>query len=207
MINTIYILKNKINNKIYIGQTWKTLKNRFNSGHGYSKCCHIGNAIKKYGKNQFYYETLVFCSTQKIADYWETYFITKYNSADKKIGYNLKSGGSNGRHSDESKKKNSDAHKGKKSSLETLKRMSASMLGKNTAPKSKETKKKMSLAKIGKQSYRKGKHTHPKINEILQSYISKVPISKIISTYSCSSNTLYKILKTNNIARRNKENK
>ena len=55
---TIYIIKNKINDKVYIGQTTSDIKTRFN--------CHckkstinnrhykIYNAMKKYGKENFY---------------------------------------------------------------------------------------------------------------------------------------------------------
>lgn len=45
----IYILKNTENIKVYVGQTWKTLKDRWNNGHGYAGCPHISNAIKYYG--------------------------------------------------------------------------------------------------------------------------------------------------------------
>src|SRR5271166_766614 len=75
MINTIYLLKNKVNEKVYVGQTWTSLPTRWRSGWGYIGSTHLYNAIQKYGSDQFYYETLMFCGTQETADYWEQYFI------------------------------------------------------------------------------------------------------------------------------------
>lgn len=103
MLNTIYILRNKVNSKVYVGQTWNTLKERWHSGHGYKECTHLNNAIEKHGKEQFCYEILTFCGTQAAADYWEDYFIVKYDSRNKRKGYNLKGGGSRGKDSQEMK--------------------------------------------------------------------------------------------------------
>lgn len=109
----IYKLSNKINGKIYVGQTWKSLHSRWKNGAGYKNCIYLERAINKYGANNFTYEILTVCGTQKTADYWETYFIDRYHSLDRKIGYNIKSGGSTGKLSDETKKKLSDANIGK----------------------------------------------------------------------------------------------
>lgn len=51
----IYVHVNKINNKIYIGQTnRKNVYTRFGkNGIQYKKCPYFWNAIKKYGWNQF----------------------------------------------------------------------------------------------------------------------------------------------------------
>lgn len=97
----------------YIGQTWQTLKERFNSGCGYKGCAYLNNAIKKHGKNNFYYEILTVCSTQEMANYWEDYFIKKYDSQNPKKGYNLKEGGQKGKPSAETILKMSQSRKGK----------------------------------------------------------------------------------------------
>lgn len=95
----IYRLLNLINNKGYTGQTSKSLKERWQSGCGYSKCPIINNAIKKYGKNNFYYDILMIIENndsemeQILADYWEDYFIEKFQYLDNKYGYNLGKGG------------------------------------------------------------------------------------------------------------------
>lgn len=115
-ICSIYIIKNSINNKVYIGQTWKSIKRRFqvhkqNSTYGH--CIKLRRAMKKYGQDKFNIELLTFCHTQKIADYWETYFIHKYNSI--KNGYNILEFANN--------------RKGVKHSLKTKNKMSKSRKG------------------------------------------------------------------------------
>ena len=101
---SIYIIENIITRKVYVGQTWNTIANRFIE-HCYdgSHCKYLRNAIKKYGKQLFSYKLLTVCGTQDAADFWEQYFIDRYNSTNRKFGYNLKSGGSHGKHSEETK--------------------------------------------------------------------------------------------------------
>src|ERR1035437_1707169 len=96
-VNIIYLLKNNINNKVYVGQTWRTLKDRWQNGTGYKRCTHIDSAIKKYGAEAFYYEILDFAFTQPQADILEIYYVSYYDSANRKLGYNLRFGGSRGR--------------------------------------------------------------------------------------------------------------
>ena len=107
---SIYIIRNKFNSKVYIGQTWRSFDKRWKSGYG--KCPALNNAIKLYGKDSFHYESLFICETQEAANYWEQYFIGKYNSTNKEFGYNIALGGSNSLKSEETKRKMSIAHKG-----------------------------------------------------------------------------------------------
>src|SRR5260370_6574829 len=138
--NIIYILKNKCNNKVYIGQTWNTLKERGDGGYGYIKSSHLYNAIKKYGWDNFYYEFLTLTHTQEVADYWEQYFIDKFKSNNRKYGYNIKLGGSHGKHS-------VNSTKGRKLSEEHKKKISHSLIG-NVV--SEETKNKISKTQKGR---------------------------------------------------------
>jgi group I intron endonuclease len=114
-ICTIYLLINLINYKIYIGQTWSSsVEARMGKdGINYKNSIHLYNAIKKYGVENFQYIVLVQCREQTDADYLENYFIELYNSRDPKIGYNLKEGGSAGKHSEETKIKISETWKNK----------------------------------------------------------------------------------------------
>jgi group I intron endonuclease len=126
---TIYILKNRVNSKVYIGQTWKTPKDRGDSGYGYKGCIYLEYAIKKYGWDQFYYKLLDVCNDQETADYLEQYYIKKYNSVNIQYGYNLKEGGSHGKHSNRTKQKISQALLGKKPTKETIEKRRIKQIG------------------------------------------------------------------------------
>jgi len=136
IICLIYILCNSVNNKVYVGQTWRTLKERM--GTGYNGCAHLARAIKKYGIDKFYYEVMCIANTQEIADYWEQYFIKKFDSTNKNKGYNLRDGGANGTFSLESKQKMSQAHLGSTRTDEQKEKCSISKMG-NKNPSSKIT--------------------------------------------------------------------
>ena len=116
----IYKITNKINNKIYIGQTVSHILNhrkyrkygcigRFNSHISESKslkknqCTYLNNAIRKYGPEHFTVDLLTTCDITK-GDEIETEYISKYNSLYPN-GYNLKNGGKVFKHTNESKKK------------------------------------------------------------------------------------------------------
>lgn len=94
----IYMHKNKINGKIYIGQTCQKLKTRCGKdGIGYKSCPYFYNAIKEYGWNNFDHTILKDNLTLEEANYWEEYYITFYHTWIKDPqcwGYNLQKGGS-----------------------------------------------------------------------------------------------------------------
>lgn len=120
-LNKIYLLINKIDGKVYVGQTWYDYKYRMRkNGIGYIGCVHLYAAIQKYGIENFKYLTLAECKTQEEADKLEVYFINKYDSCNSKKGYNLKNGGIHGEMSDESKQKISKTLTGKKHSQERI---------------------------------------------------------------------------------------
>ena len=153
MLCIIYLLKNTINNKVYVGQTWNSLEERWASGYGYIKSKYLYNAICDYGDDKFYYEILTLCSTQEMADYWEDFFIKKFDSINRSKGFNLRNGGAHGKFSEESRKKMSEKLKGNKYSLgykhteESKKKMSESQKGKFVSEK---TKAKLSKSLLGK---------------------------------------------------------
>lgn len=60
----VYKITNKINDKIYIGQTTRSLKDRWrNHLSQYSGCVAIKNAIDKYGADNFIIEVISECTT------------------------------------------------------------------------------------------------------------------------------------------------
>ena len=140
---SIYLLTNIVNNKIYIGQTWYTLSIRMGKdGCNYKNCIYLYSSIQKYGVDKFQYKILVQCCDQESADYLEEYFINQYDSRNHQIGYNLKTGGSIGKHSEETKTKISEALKNKKWSPEAIANKAKAghmWKGKKRDPQSKET--------------------------------------------------------------------
>ena len=94
----IYVHINKINGKIYIGQTCrKNVKARYGkNGIQYQKCPRFWNAIQKYGWDNFEHIVLIENLTQEIADIVEVELIEKYKSCDTNFGYNLAPGGRTG---------------------------------------------------------------------------------------------------------------
>ena len=87
----IYIHRNKINGKVYIGQTKQPLKSRWNNGYGYKQCTKFWNAIQKYGWDNFEHKLIEDNLTLDEANRKEQYYIQKYNSIDN--GYNISIGG------------------------------------------------------------------------------------------------------------------
>ncbi|MBO5704523.1 MAG: GIY-YIG nuclease family protein [Alphaproteobacteria bacterium] len=90
----IYKITNKINRKVYIGQTTCSLRARWWQ-HCRKKayCPFIHNAIEKYGRENFTVEQIdVACSRDEL-DQKEQYWIKFYDSMNPKNGYNLTSGG------------------------------------------------------------------------------------------------------------------
>lgn len=94
-LGSIYIIKNKINNKVYIGQTINKVSYRYKTHIYYAirgKDYIIGKAMRKYGIDNFYYEILEKCSIEDLNSR-EIYWISKYNSTNPKFGYNMSVGG------------------------------------------------------------------------------------------------------------------
>jgi group I intron endonuclease len=90
----IYIIRNTINNKVYIGQTRVNVYQRWQEHLRHSKYGNqvINRAMKKYGIDKFYIETLEICNINQL-DEREMYYISLYDSTDKSKGYNVSIGG------------------------------------------------------------------------------------------------------------------
>lgn len=176
----IYKHTNKINGKVYIGQTCLTLEERSNKGKNYKNCTYFYNAIQKYGWDNFEHEILEENLTLKEANNLEEKYISLYDSTNPTKGYNLRSGGQNSTHSDETKEKlkilfsgeNNPNWKGATTTEESRKKMSESHKGKKLSEShknniskgnigrkfSKETREKISKAVSGEKNGMYGKH-------------------------------------------------
>jgi group I intron endonuclease len=96
----IYKATNKLTNKVYIGQTIKTLEER-KSAHiarmTFGSNYYFHNALRKYGTDNFEWEILhENIQTKEEADEIEIEEIIKFKATDKNNGYNLATGGGGG---------------------------------------------------------------------------------------------------------------
>lgn len=89
----IYLYRNKINNKVYIGQTSETIERRARGGHGYKGCPYFYHAIEEYGWNNFEPFILESDLESKEADVREQFWIKAFDATNPKKGYNLSLGG------------------------------------------------------------------------------------------------------------------
>ena len=108
---SIYIHKNKINNKVYIGQTSQSPEKRWGNGSGYKTSTKFYNAIQKYGWDNFEHTVLFNNLNADTANKIEEMLIKQYRSTEDDYGYNIKHGGSNHNHSEETKRKIGEANK------------------------------------------------------------------------------------------------
>ena len=127
MTGAIYILRNKLNGKCYVGQTIHSMQRRF-SQHRYHGSMPIGGAIRKYGEGNF--GKFEFTGIPySLMDVFEQEFIRMLNSVAPN-GYNLHLGGQVNRvFTDETRKKISRGNSGKVRTAEQKERMSAALKG------------------------------------------------------------------------------
>lgn len=147
---TIYLITNSVNDKKYVGQTVQKLKDRWGA-----HCCKsvikrgrpIALAIAKYGKEVFEIKEIDRADSIEEANKKEVYWTNFYNCFAPN-GYSLKAGGRFYSHlSEETKKKISLRHKGKKLSIEQIENMRAARLGRKHTP---EHKRKISESSKGR---------------------------------------------------------
>lgn len=124
--------------KRYIGQTINTVEERVRSHELYPECRAIHGAITKYGIDNCIIETLVECP-DKLLDFYEINFIA-YLGTLCPGGYNIRTGGSKGKHCEDSRE-----------------RMRQSKLGEKNhnfgKPRSDQCKHNISLAKSGEKHH------------------------------------------------------
>lgn len=86
----IYKITNKVNGKVYIGQSIRSIEQRFqrhiNDAVNNILDTHFARAIRKYGKENFYIELVETCDNQTELNLREQYWIRKYDSINN--GYN-----------------------------------------------------------------------------------------------------------------------
>lgn len=100
----IYKIKNKIDNKTYIGQTTQDLESRWrNHRKNSSKCRYLKSAFKKYGVENFEFKLVCITFDNQLDD-MEIKYIEQYKCLVPN-GYNIRLGGNSGKHHEETKRK------------------------------------------------------------------------------------------------------
>lgn len=187
----IYAIKNKINNKVYIGQTsenfqrrywhhcWKLKQNKHDN-------CYLQNAFNKYGDENFEFEIIECVTDKSKLNNLEIKYIATYKQDN--LCYNMLLGG--------------DGRRGFKMSESTKKKIAEknkiNLLGKTH---SKKTKIKMSQTRTGKY-YTRHKQTNIINEEIAREIkiqlIDGVSAKEISENLGISYNSVNGILSNNN---------
>jgi group I intron endonuclease len=143
----VYVITNWKNEKVYVGQhagddlVPYLNKNITDALRGDRRKTALYNAFRKYGRNMFFISPLVLCKTKDELDSWEKIYIKTFGSNKKSVGYNLTDGGGGVSGykfseeqmasrvfkpiSEETRRKLSAVHKGKKFSKEHCAKISA----------------------------------------------------------------------------------
>jgi group I intron endonuclease len=116
----IYWFRNKVNGKIYIGQS-KYLNTRYREHKcellkGIHHNTYLQKSVDKYGFENFEYRILKRCPVDEL-DYWEEFYIKKYETLNREKGYNIKQAGNESEMPEEVKKKIQQANLGKNGKL------------------------------------------------------------------------------------------
>lgn len=158
----IYRYRNVLTDENYIGQTTKNVNDRAGNGYGYRKGSKFRTAIDRYGWDNFEQSILRLCISQEDANYWEKYFIDKFDSINN--GYNSQDGGNGGcalgkhwNHTEEAHRKIADSMKEVMKNPEVRQKMADSKKGDKNPMKRPEVRKKLSDSKKGKPGCNKGR--------------------------------------------------
>jgi len=88
----IYSIKNKINNKVYIGKTKNLYYRKYQHfgelNSNKHKNTYLQKAFNKYGKDNFEFTVIEYCDSE-ILGKREYFWISHYNACDRTKGYNL----------------------------------------------------------------------------------------------------------------------
>jgi len=176
----IYKVTNKVNDKVYIGQTIEGLsirkKKHYASRNYYAKFNrHFSHALRKYKRSDLVWKVIEGCDSKDELDEMEFHYIMQYDSYNN--GYNMTLGGEGvigHKHTEATKRKMSIAKKGKPSTrcgyvvtAETRKRMSESAKKRVTPPHTAEHCRRISEAKKGR---KRSEETKYKVSEGLKRY-------------------------------------
>lgn len=150
----VYLIRNIVNNKVYVGSATKNMRTRWFRHRtllraGKHHNLHLQSAWNKYDEGSFEFSVILQCKPEDCISL-EQWWINELCAADNKYGYNISptAGSCFGvTHTNETKKRMSEAHKGRKKSPEHVAKVTAANRG---LKRSAESRAKMSAAKKGK---------------------------------------------------------
>lgn len=91
----IYIVRNRVNGKVYIGQTYRSIKTRWQEHWRQRKDgTYFHQALMKYGTHNFTVRKIATAENGSLADLLEMIYIHMYKSTNPSLGYNRTEGGS-----------------------------------------------------------------------------------------------------------------
>jgi len=163
----IYLITNKINGKMYVGQTKKTLAERLRGHKSSNGTSRITYAIKKYGIDNFDIVKIDSACSLAELNAKEISHIARLNTLDTNVGYNVSIGGGVVIVGREAIERAAAKLRGRKVPPEQVEKMSATKRGRDRSAKelavlqkmiesnkgrrhSDESRKKMSIIAIGK---------------------------------------------------------
>ena len=107
----VYLITNTVNGMRYVGQTVKSLEERWRLHQALKNCRYLHSAIEKYGVENFSTKTLCEVSTIELLNEFEAEYIGRYCTLAPN-GYNLTAGGRVPRHNNITRKKMAKSHLG-----------------------------------------------------------------------------------------------
>ena len=178
MKSGIYIIKNNISNKVYIGQSVDV--NRRISAHksllkrNKHENDYLQKSFNKDGAENFEFKLIELCDKSEL-DYKERYWIKYYDSMNREKGYNMESGGN------ENKEFSKDR-------IESIKGKGNPMYGKHHSDKTKE-----SIMKANRGH--NNKLTEKEVSEIKEKLSFGNEVNKLAKEYNVAKSTISKINK------------
>lgn len=203
----IYIIRNTVNEKCYIGQTKNSIEDRFKRHIGQinckNQCSALYAAIRKYGADCFFIERLASGSFSKDdLNMLEIYFIDKYKTLSPG-GYNLQTGGGSFNLSQEVRDKISNSLQGR--SITWADKIS---LGVKKLWEDNEYRERQAEQRSKKRgSYRRGivrikLRKEINIDDFKKDYSSYMNLQEMSKKYGISVSTIYKVIKREGIKKR-----
>jgi group I intron endonuclease len=157
MKSGIYLIKNMINGKVYVGSTVNAKRRKYSHFTALRKNkhhnAHLQFSFNKYGEENFEYYIITYCHVNILLQK-EDFYINYYKSMDRCFGYNINTAERHGT-SDSTKRKISESLMGNKNPNynkpmpeETKRKISEALMGRKNSnynkPMSEETKLKLS---------------------------------------------------------------